>query len=134
MVTKLSSLLLITFLFLAPHSASYAETAAPPLQITDENLHTQNSYFFNFGYWPVGSTAYRDFYFRTYQRNLRIYNIYTLGVAFRAYHNCPSRLYARRSCRIRVYFTPNHRGTHNGQTVISTSGGSTRIYLSGYGT
>lgn len=131
MVTKLSSLLLATFLLLTPFGASRAETEilSPP----EEKFQTQNTYYYNFGYWPVGATAYRDFYFRSYQRGLRIYSIYTRGFSFRSYHNCPSRLYQRQGCRIRVYFTPRYRGHQSGQTVINTSGGRTWIRLSGYG-
>lgn len=138
MVTKISSILLSIFLiFTIPQSfAAPVATQDKPMDIparSTQSVQTQSFYSYNFGYWPVGSTAYYDFSFTSYGGSIIIYSISTYGGSFYSVDNCPYRLYGGYSCLIRVYFRPWGIGYQSGETYIHTSSGTSRIYLSGYG-
>src|SRR5207253_7403275 len=104
-----------------------------PIGLSTQSEKSLSSYYYNFGYVPVDSSAYQEFNFTSYYGDTTIYSIYTFGIGYSSLDNCPYLLYIRDSCTIRVYFRPWGTGYQTGETHINTGNGTSYIYLSGYG-
>jgi hypothetical protein len=116
-----------------------AETQALPVLDDDsilsyEDFRSNEIYNYNFGYWPVGMTAYKDLYFANNGNwPLEIEGIYVWGLSYFAVHRCPPKLRAGYRCLVRTLFLPWSAGYHDGQLLINTDRGRLHVYLAGWG-
>jgi hypothetical protein len=112
-------------------NAPFAHALPLPL---NADLQTLDTYTYDFGQWPVGTTAYKDLYFSNNGSwPLYISGIYISGISYQAIHHCPVRLQSGYRCMIRVIFQPWNTGYFNGQLDIQTDRGPLTVLLGGWG-
>jgi len=141
MITKMLS----TFVFfiwlgigsLISFSAPKENPATSPEQtitkLSVEDFRAQQYYDFNFGYWAVGATSFKDLYLTNDgAMPLYIQGVYVWGGSFYAIHRCPPKLDSGYRCLLRVFFQAWSPGYQEGEVVIDTNRGPISIYLSAW--